>query len=131
MTHQEMKEEFKQLEGDPHVRSKIRRIREERARQYMEVSLKDTTVVVADSTYSVVALKYDTHMSAPVVTAKGTESHAQAICDFAYAKGIPIVENASLAHALYTDVKIHQEIPAEHYKAVAAVIGRVAGQQKE
>ncbi|MDR1910617.1 MAG: EscU/YscU/HrcU family type III secretion system export apparatus switch protein [Holosporales bacterium] len=125
MTHQEMKEEQKQHEGDPHMRSRVRQIREERMRQLMETSLQHTTVVVVDAKYCAVALKYNTKMSAPVVTAKGVETYAQTICAFARSKKIPVIQNAPLARVLFSDAKVHQEIPVAHYKATAEVIGRI------
>jgi len=126
MTKQEVKDEHKQTEGDPHVKQRLRQIRVERSRQRMMAAVPEADVVVTNPTHYAVALKYDqSAMDAPRLIAKGVDSLAQRIRELAEEEKIPIVENPPLARALYAGVEIDQEIPPEHYKAVAEVIGFV------
>jgi flagellar biosynthetic protein FlhB len=125
MSFQELKEEFKNTEGDPHVKSKIRQIREGRMRKRMMASVPDATVVITNPTHYAVALKYERGMNAPVCVAKGMDAIALKIREVAQANGVPVVENPPLARALHGTVEIDDEIPAEHYQAVAEVIGYV------
>jgi flagellar biosynthesis protein FlhB len=125
MSFQELKEEFKSTDGDPHVKAKIRQIREGRMRKRMMASVPDATVVITNPTHYAVALKYDRGMNAPVCVAKGMDAIALKIREVAQANGVPIVENPPLARALHGTVEIDSEIPAEHYQAVAEVIGYV------
>lgn len=125
MSFQELKEEFKSTDGDPHVKAKIRQVREGRMRKRMMASVPDATVVIANPTHYAVALKYDRGMNAPVCVAKGMDAIALKIREVAEANAVPIVENPPLARALHATVEIDSEIPAEHYQAVAEVIGYV------
>ena len=125
MSLQELKEEFKQSDGNPEIKGKIRQIRRERSRKRMMASVPKATVVITNPTHFAVALKYETGMQAPVCLAKGADLIALKIRELATANGVPIVENVSLARALHATVEIDQEIPEEHYKAVAEVIGYV------
>jgi len=126
MSRQELKEEFKQSEGDPHVKGKLKQIRQERARRRMMARVPEATVVIANPTHFAIALKYELHkMTAPLVVAKGADSLALRIREVAEANGIPVVENKPLAQALYATVEIDEEIPQEHYKAVAEVVSFV------
>ncbi|MGE0743985.1 MAG: flagellar biosynthesis protein FlhB [Rhodospirillales bacterium] len=126
MSRQELKEEFKQTEGDPHIKGKLKQIRQERARRRMMARVPEAAVVVTNPTHFAIALKYELHkMTAPLVIAKGADSLALRIREVAKAHGIPIVENKPLAQALYATVEIDEEIPQEHYKAVAEVISFV------
>jgi flagellar biosynthetic protein FlhB len=125
MSFQELKEEFKNTDGDPHVKAKIRQIREGRMRKRMMASVPDATVVITNPTHYAVALKYERGMNAPVCVAKGMDAIALKIREVALANGVPIVENPPLARALHGTVEIDSEIPAEHYQAVAEVIGYV------
>jgi len=123
MTKQEVKDEFKQQEGDPMVKARVRQIRFERSRKRMMANVPNADVVVTNPTHYAVALKYDpTSMGAPVVLAKGVDQIALKIREVAKDKDIPIVENPPLARALYATVDIDEEIPSEHYRAVADVI---------
>jgi flagellar biosynthetic protein FlhB len=131
MTHKEIREEMRQLEGDPHVRARIRRIRNERVHQHAVASFQNSTVIIVDATDCAVALKYDPSMQAPIVTAKGIDAWAQAIQESARTRRIPIVGNALLARALYAEVKVSQEISKEHYKAVAAIIRPIINIQED
>lgn len=125
MTKQEIKDEYKQSEGDPLIKSRIRSIRMERFRQRMMQEVPKSTVVVTNPTHYAVALKYDLEMTAPKLVAKGVDFLAQRIKELADENEVPIVENPPLARALYASVEIDQIIPEEHYKAVAEVISYV------
>jgi flagellar biosynthetic protein FlhB len=126
MTKQEIKDENKQTEGDPKVKARLGQTRTERSRQRMMASVPDADVVITNLTHNAVALKYDqATMEAPRLVAKGVDSLAQRIRALAKENNIPIVENAPLARALHGGAEINQEIPAEHHKAVAEVIGYV------
>lgn len=125
MTVKELRDEYKQLEGDPAVRAKLRQIRVERGRKRMMASMPQASVVVTNPTHYAVALKYESGMNAPVCLAKGVDAVALRIRAFADEHAIPIVENPPLARALHASVEIDAEIPTEHYKAVAQIIGYV------
>ena len=125
MSFSELKEEFKDTDGDPHVKAKIRQIREGRMRKRMMASVPQATVVIANPTHFAVALKYERGMNAPICVAKGMDSIALKIREVAEANNVPVVENPPLARALHGTVEIDAEIPAEHYQAVAEVIGYV------
>lgn len=126
MSKQEVKDEHKQTEGDPMVKSRLRSLRMQRARQRMMAAVPKADVVVTNPTHYAVALKYDMEaMNAPVLVAKGADLVAKRIRDLAEEHEIPIVENPPLARALFAAVELDQEVPPEHYKAVAEVIGYV------
>ena len=127
MSLQEQKEEFKQSEGDPHIKGRIRQIRMERAKKRMMASVPKASVIITNPTHYSVALSYERGMSAPVCVAKGTDLVALKIREIAREHDIPIVENVPLARALYATVEIDDEIPVEHYHAVAEIIGYVMG----
>src|SRR5690242_13500457 len=125
MSLQEMKEEFKQSEGDPHVKGKIRQLRQARMKKRMMAAVPSASVVITNPTHFSVALSYERGMAAPVCVAKGTDLIALKIREVAREHNVPIVENVPLARALYATVEIDDEIPVEHYHAVAEVIGYV------
>ncbi|WP_407151585.1 flagellar biosynthesis protein FlhB [Bradyrhizobium sp. ORS 86] len=125
MSLQEMKEEFKQSEGDPHVKGKIKQLRVQRAKKRMMAQVPKASVIITNPTHFSVALAYDRSMSAPVCVAKGVDNLAFRIREIAKEHDIPIVENVPLARALYATVEVDQEIPVEHYHAVAEIIGYV------
>jgi len=127
MSLQEMKEEFKQSEGDPHVKGRIRQIRQQRMKKRMMAAVPKASVIITNPTHYSVALSYERGMSAPVCVAKGVDNIAFKIREIARAHDIPIVENVPLARALYATVEIDEEIPVEHYHAVAEIIGYVMG----
>jgi len=127
MSLQEMKEEFKQSEGDPHVKGKIKQLRQARMRKRMMAAVPKASVIITNPTHYSVALSYERGMSAPVCVAKGVDNIAFKIREVAKAHDVPIVENVPLARALYATVEIDQEIPVEHYHAVAEIIGYVMG----
>jgi flagellar biosynthetic protein FlhB len=125
MSLQELKEEFKQTDGDPHVKAKIRQLRVERTKKRMMAAVPQASVVITNPTHYAVALQYDRGMAAPVCLAKGLDNIALKIREVAAEHNIPIVENPPLARALHATVEIDEEVPPEHYKAVAEVIGYV------
>ncbi|GLQ07329.1 flagellar biosynthesis protein FlhB [Sneathiella chinensis] len=126
MTKQEIKDEHKQSEGDPMIKSRLRSIRMQRSRQRMMQAVPSADVVVTNPTHFAVALRYkqDTD-GAPVVLAKGTDNIALKIREIANENNIPIVENPPLARALHKSCELDEEIPYEHYRAVAEIIGYV------
>lgn len=126
MTKQELKDEYKQSEGDPHVKAKLRQLRQEKARARMMQSVPGADVVITNPTHYAIALKYDPDtMVAPVVVAKGVDFIAAKIREIATENKITLVENRPLARALYETVDIDSPVPQEHYKAVAEVISYV------
>jgi flagellar biosynthetic protein FlhB len=127
MSLREMKEEFKQSEGDPHIKGRIRQLRHARMKKRMMAAVPKASVIITNPTHYAVALSYDRGMSAPVCVAKGVDLIALKIREVAKAHNIPIVENVPLARALHATVEIDDEIPVEHYHAVAEIIGYVMG----
>jgi len=125
MTVQETRDEYKQMEGDPHVKGRIRQLRQERARKRMMQAVPDATVVVTNPTHYAVALKYEKNMAAPKCVAKGADAVALRIRAVAKENDVPIIENPPLARALFASVEVDEDIPADHYKAVAEIIGFV------
>lgn len=125
MTVKEVKDEYKQMEGDPQIKARIRQIRQQRAQKRMMAAVPDATVIVTNPTHFAVALKYDKAMPAPICVAKGADAVALRIRKLAGESDVPIVENPPLARALYASVDIDDAIPADHFKAVAQVIGYV------
>jgi flagellar biosynthetic protein FlhB len=126
MTLQEVKDEYKQSEGDPKIKGKIRQIALQRSKRRMMAAVPTASVIVTNPTHYAVALKYEHgNMAAPVVVAKGVDALALKIRAIATEAKVPIVENRPLARALYASVEIDRPIPAEHYAAVAEIISYV------
>jgi len=126
MSIQEIKEEYKQQEGDPHIKAKIRGIRIARARKRMMAAVPKADVIITNPTHYAIALMYDsTKMRAPVMVAKGVDMLALKMKEIATAHKIPIVANPPLARSLYDKGDIDKEIPFDSYKAVAEVISFV------
>jgi len=126
MTKQEVKEEFKQTEGDPLIKQRIASIRNERARQRMIQAVPKADVVITNPTHFAAALKYEPEtMRAPMLVAKGADHLAFRIREVAKNNDVPIVENPPLARALFEGVDIDQEVKPEHYQAVAEIIAYV------
>jgi flagellar biosynthesis protein FlhB len=125
MSVREMKEEFRQTEGDPQVKGKLRQLRQTRTRKRIMAAVPKASVVITNPTHFAVALKYERGMNAPVCVAKGADLLARRIREIAQAHDIPVIENPPLARALHGTVEIDQEIPPEHYRAVAEIIGYV------
>ena len=132
MTREEVKEEFKQTDGDPHIKARQRAIRAQRARQRMMAAVPKATVVIMNPTHYAVALSYEEgESSAPTCVAKGVDSLALRIRAVAEEAGVPVVEDAPLARALYAAVEVDAQIPIAQYEAVAKVIGFVlAGRRR-
>lgn len=127
MTKEETKEDYKQTEGDPHVKGKLRQIRMQRSRQRMMQAVPNATVIVTNPTHYSVALRYEPDQgdAAPICVAKGVDALALRIREMARESGVPIVENVPLARALYATVDVDEVIPREHFEAAAKVIGFV------
>lgn len=127
MSLREMKEEFKQSEGDPHIKARIRQLRHVRMKKRMMAAVPQASVIITNPTHYSVALSYERGMSAPVCVAKGVDNIALKIREIAREHDIPVVENVPLARALYAAVEVDDEIPVEHYHAVAEIIGYIMG----
>ena len=125
MTKQEVKDEYKQTEGDPKIKGKIKQKQREMAMSRMMSEVPKADVIVTNPTHLAVALAYQTGMVAPVVLAKGQDLVAQRIKEVAKENRIPIVENKPLARALYEAVEVGGSVPHELYKAVAEVLAHV------
>jgi flagellar biosynthetic protein FlhB len=125
MSLRELKEEFKQTEGDPAIKARIRSLREQRMRKRMMASVPTASVVIMNPTHYAVALKYERGDNAPLCVAKGIDAVALRIRSVAEEHGVPVVENPPLARALHATVQVDREIPTEHYRAVAEIIGYV------
>ena len=126
MSKQEIKEEYRQNEGDPTIKAKIRQLRHDRARKRMMAAVPKATVVIMNPTHYAVALKYESgKMAAPVCVAKGIDALALRIRAVAEENDVPVVENPPLARALHAAIEIDDPVPPEHFKAVAQVIGYV------
>jgi flagellar biosynthetic protein FlhB len=126
MTRQELRDEFKQTEGDPTVKARLKQIRSERARKRMMAAVPKAAVVITNPTHFAVALAYESgKMAAPVCVAKGADLIALKIREIAEVHNVPIVENPPLARTLYASVDVDETIKPEHFKAVAQVIGYV------
>lgn len=127
MTKEETKEDYKQTEGDPHVKGKLRQIRMQRSRQRMMQAVPSATVVITNPTHYSVALRYEPDQgdAAPICVAKGVDAVAFRIRELAKESGVPVVENVPLARALYAAVEVDETIPREHFEAAAKVIGFV------
>ena len=126
MSKQEIKEEYRQNEGDPTIKAKVRQIRVERSRKRMMARVPGATVVIMNPTHYAVALEYESgKMAAPVCVAKGVDALALRIRAIAEENGVAVVENPPLARALHAAIEVDDPVPAEHFKAVAQVIGYV------
>lgn len=132
MTREELKEDYRQSEGDPHIKARQRQIRLERARRRMIQQVPKATVVVANPTHYAIALRYEQgETPAPQCVAKGVDAVALKIREVAEEAGVPVVEDPPLARALYQAVDIDQIIPTQHYEAVAKIIGFIlAGRRR-
>jgi flagellar biosynthetic protein FlhB len=127
MSIEEVKEEFKQSEGDPHIKAKLKQIRMQKGRQRMMQNVPTATVIVTNPTHYSIALRYEPDQgdAAPICVAKGIDALALRIREVAREHDVPIVENVPLARALYAAVDIDETIPREHFEAAAKVIGFV------
>jgi flagellar biosynthetic protein FlhB len=130
MTLQEVKDEFKQSDGDPHIKAKRRQIQMQRSRQRMMQAVPKATVVVMNPTHYAVALRYETGDAAPICVAKGVDELALKIRAVAEEHGVHVLEDPPLARALYATVEIDDQIPADQFEAVAKIIGFVMNNKK-
>jgi flagellar biosynthetic protein FlhB len=132
MTLQEVKDEFKQSDGDPHIKGKRRQIQMQRSRQRMMQAVPKATVVVMNPTHYAVALKYEPgETPAPLCVAKGVDELALKIRAVAEEHGVMVLEDPPLARALYASVEIDEEIPVEHFEAVAKVISFIMNKKTQ
>lgn len=123
MTKQEVKEEYKQMEGDPHIKGKIKQKQRQMANQRMMQAVPSSTVILTNPTHISIAIRYEQGKdTTPIVVAKGVDEVAFRIREIAKSHDIPIIENVPLARLIYKEVDIDQEIPEEMYKAVAEVL---------
>jgi flagellar biosynthetic protein FlhB len=125
MTLRELKDEFKESEGDPTIKGKMKQTRQARMRKRMMADVPKATVIITNPTHFAVALRYERGMDAPICVAKGVDNVALKIREIGTEHAVPIVENPPLARALHATVEIEQPIAPEHYKAVAEVISFV------
>ncbi|MEO1039370.1 MAG: flagellar biosynthesis protein FlhB [Pseudomonadota bacterium] len=126
MSRKEIRDEFKETEGDPQVRAKLRQIRQERAQRRMMAEVPDASVIITNPTHYAVALKYEQGVTpAPICVAKGVDAVALRIREMAEENDVPIVEDPPLARALHATADLEAPIPVEQYQAVAKVIGYV------
>ncbi|MFI4936127.1 MAG: flagellar biosynthesis protein FlhB [Caulobacterales bacterium] len=131
MTKEEMKEDYRQSEGDPMIRARLRQIRMERARRRMIQAVPKATVVVVNPTHYAVALRYEQGQTpAPECVAKGVDAVALRIRATAEEHRVPVVEDPALARALYSAVEVDEIIPQAHYEAVAKIIGFILAAKK-
>ena len=128
MSREEIKEELRQSEGDPHVKGRQKQIRLQRGKRRMMQKVPKATVIIANPTHFAVALRYDTSEApAPICVAKGVDSLALKIREVAKKHNVPVIEDPPLARALYAAVEMDQMIPQLHYEAVAKIIGFILG----
>ncbi len=123
MTHQEVKEEYKQMEGDPMVKARMRSLAQDRSRKRMLAAVPKATFVIANPTHYAIALRYErSEASAPIVVAKGKDLIALKIREIAESNGVPVIEDKPLARSMYDHVEIDRMIPPDFYKAVAQIL---------
>ena len=126
MSKQEIRDEYKELEGNPMMKQRIRRLRRDMARRRMMHAVPTATAVIVNPTHFAIALKYDVNSpGAPRVVAKGKNYLALRIRQKAIENQVPLIENPPLAQALYKSVEVGQEIPAHFYRAVAEVLAYI------
>jgi flagellar biosynthetic protein FlhB len=125
MTMREVRDEYKQAEGDPIIKAKLRQIRSERSRKRMMQRVPEASVIITNPTHFAVALKYDSGMPAPVCVAKGVDAIALRIREIGKEHDVAIIEDPPLARALHASVNVDDEIQPEYYRAVANIIGYV------
>ncbi len=131
MTKQEIKDEYKNTEGDPMVKARIRRIQREAARKRMMAQVPKADVVITNPTHLAIAIQYrPDSMAAPVVVAKGADFIAEQIRKVAQENNVPLIENKPLAQVLYKIVKVNAMVPESLYRAVAEVLAFVYEQKK-
>lgn len=125
MSRQEVKDEYKETEGNPVIKGRIRRLQRQVRRRQMLDATKRANVVITNPTEYAIALEYRSDMLAPVVVAKGRNLFAAQIKEIARWQGIPMVENPPLAHVLYRTVEVGQAIPAKLYAIIAEILAAI------
>lgn len=126
MSKQELKEEYKQTEGNPEIKGKIRNLQRSRARNRMMQEVPDADVIIRNPTHFAVALKYDIHKhNAPILVAKGQDLIALKIVEIGEKNGVTTIENKPLARGIYATTPLDGEIPAEYYGVVAEILIQV------
>ena len=125
MSRQDLREEFKETEGNPAVKKRIRRLQRQARRRRMLKDVERAAVVITNPTEFAIALEFRMEMEAPVVVAKGRNLLAAQIREIALWHGIPLVENPPLAHALYRAVEVGQAIPPKLYAVVAEILAAI------
>jgi flagellar biosynthetic protein FlhB len=130
MSRQELKDDYKETEGNPLIKGRIRRLRRQTLRRRMLEDAKRASVVITNPNEFAIALEYKPGMAAPMVIAKGRNLLAQQIKQVARWHGIPMIENPPLAHALYRATEIGQYIPPKLYRAVAAILAAIHRAEK-
>jgi flagellar biosynthetic protein FlhB len=122
MSKQEIKDERKDDEGDPHLKARIKRVQREMSSQRMLLDVPSASVVLTNPTHYSIALKYEAGMVAPRVVAKGADEVAKQIRELAKSHGVPVLERPALTRALYRSVEVGQDVPPDLYKAVAEIV---------
>jgi flagellar biosynthetic protein FlhB len=123
MTKQEVKEEYKQTEGDPMVKARMRSLAQDRSRKRMLAAVPNATFVIANPTHFAIAMRYErSEASAPIVVAKGKDLIALKIREIAEKSGVPVIEDKPLARSMYDHVEVDRMIPPDFYKAVAQIL---------
>ena len=133
MTKQEIKDEYKQSEGDPQLKGKIKQRQREMGMKRMMSSVADATVVITNPTHLAIAIKYEEggNMEAPKVVAKGADYIALKIKSIAKEHEVPVIENKPLARMMYDRVEIDDDIPQDLYQGVAEILAMVMKLKKE
>ena len=132
MSREEVKDEMKQSEGDPHVKARLKQLRIEKSRRRMMQNVSKATVVITNPTHFAVALRYEAGVTAaPECLAKGVDKVAFRIREEAIKAGVPIIEDPPLARALFATVEVDAVIPEQHFQAVAKVIGFIMSQARK
>lgn len=132
MTKQEIKDEYKQLEGDPQIKGRIRSMQQQKSRRRMMQNVPNADVVIRNPTHYAVAIRYEQEkQNAPVVVAKGSDALALRIVAVAEENGVYVTENRPLARALFDSVALDAEIPAEYYQAIAEILAFVYSLKKK
>jgi len=131
MSKQEVREEYKETDGNPVIKSRIRQLQRAMRRKQSLKAAATATVIVTNPTHYAIALRYETDMPAPIVVAKGMNLLAEKIKQLARDNGIMLVENRPLAQALYKSVEVGDAIPSKLYQAVAEILALVFRAQAE
>ena len=132
MSKQELKEEFKQTEGNPEIKGRIRNLQRSMARNRMMQAVPNADVIIRNPTHYAVALKYDIdHDNAPILIAKGADLLALKIIEIGEANGVTVVENRPLARGIFATTPLDCEIPAEYYGVVAEILVQVFRMNKK